>query len=245
MSGNQGENPADPSIKYEHNKLEGRRKFLRYLLRTIGFRYLARVDRVEGQENVPAQGPAILLINHIAYVDPIVVLHVLPRNIVPMAKIEVYNMPVVGIFPRLWGVIPVKRGEFDRRAVRHALAVLAAGEIVLIAPEGTRSSQLQAAKEGIAYLALRSQAPIIPAALDGTEGFPCLPLNRRWREPGAHVRFGRGFHLKNNTDLTNRERLSEMTDQAMTALARLLPEHRRGKYAEKVERELNLIEWLD
>jgi 1-acyl-sn-glycerol-3-phosphate acyltransferase len=49
------------------------------------------------------------MINHIAFVDPIVVLHIVPRNIVPMAKIEVYDYPLVGIFPRLWNVIPVRR----------------------------------------------------------------------------------------------------------------------------------------
>lgn len=245
MAGAQSGSQANLPIKYNHSKLEGRRRFLRYLIRTIGFRYLARVDHVDGEENVPASGAAILLINHIAFIDPIVVLHVLKRNIVPMAKNEVYNMPVVGIFPRLWGVIPVKRGEFDRQAVRQALEVLAAGEIVLIAPEGTRSPQLQAAKEGVAYLALRTGAPIIPVALVGTEGFPCLPLNRRWREPGATVRFGKGFRLRNNTALTNRERMSEMTRQAMIALARLLPEERRGIYAERVMQNLDLLEWLD
>jgi 1-acyl-sn-glycerol-3-phosphate acyltransferase len=75
-------------FRYNHAKYEKRRRFLRFLIRNIGFTVLARIDRVEGLENIPAQGPAILMINHIAMIDPIVVMNVIPRrNIVPMAKI--------------------------------------------------------------------------------------------------------------------------------------------------------------
>ena len=71
---------------YDHAFWEPRRKFLRFLIKTIGFTLLVHLDKVEGIENVPEDGPAILLINHIAFVDPIVVLHALKRNIVPLAK---------------------------------------------------------------------------------------------------------------------------------------------------------------
>jgi len=110
--------------RYNHKRLEFQRRVLRFLIRHIGFNLLARLDHVEGLENVPAEGAAILMINHIAFVDPIVVLHLVPRNIVPMAKVEVYTYPVVGIFPRIWGVIPVRREEVDRRAIQMALDVL-------------------------------------------------------------------------------------------------------------------------
>ncbi|MGW8251457.1 MAG: lysophospholipid acyltransferase family protein, partial [Anaerolineales bacterium] len=101
---------------YDHQRYANRRRVLRFLLRTLGFTLLAKLNRVEGLENVPDESPALLMINHIAFIDPIVVLHVVPRNIVPLAKIEVYNYPLVGIFPKLWGVIPVRRDEVDRRA---------------------------------------------------------------------------------------------------------------------------------
>jgi 1-acyl-sn-glycerol-3-phosphate acyltransferase len=121
----------------------------------IAFRFLVKVDRVEGLENLPARGAAILMINHIAFVDPIVVMGCLPRNIVPMAKIEAYRYPLLGIFPRLWDAIPVRRGEGDRAALRKGLEVLAAGEVVLVAPEGTRSPALGRGHEGVAFLAGR------------------------------------------------------------------------------------------
>jgi 1-acyl-sn-glycerol-3-phosphate acyltransferase len=154
--------------RYSHARWEARRRVLRWLLKVFAFKLLAKLDRVEGLENVPSHGPAILMINHIAFIDPIVVLHTLPRNIVPLAKIEVYNYPLIGIIPRLWGVIPVRREEVDRRAVQQVLEVLRAGEIVLVAPEGTRAPQLSQGKEGIAYLASHASVPIVPVAIDGT-----------------------------------------------------------------------------
>lgn len=226
------EKQRSASNTYNHADWEARRRLCRFLLRTIGFTLLAKVDKVEGMENVPQTGPAILMINHIAFIDPIVVLHVLPRNIVPLAKVEVYGYPLVGIFPRLWGVIPVRREEFDRRAVQQVFDVLRAGEIVLVAPEGTRSPQMTQGKEGVAYLASRSAAPIIPVAVDGTIGFPAFRLSARWKGPGAHIKFGKPFYLRSESKHPGKEELRKMTDEAMYVLAGMLPEHRRGFYAD-------------
>jgi len=194
---------------YEHARWETRRRVLRFLIRNIGFTLLAKVDHVEGVENVPSQGPAILMINHINFVDPFVVLNLLPRNIVPMAKVEVYNYPIVGIFPRMYGVIPVQREEFDRRAIQGALEVLQAGEIILVAPEAHRGPELRQGKEGVAYLATRASAPIVPVAIDGTIGFPSLPFLPRWRGPGARVKFGEPFRFKTFGKRAGREVLRQ------------------------------------
>jgi len=220
------------STTYNHADWATRRWLCRFLLRTIGFTLLAKVDRVDGLENFPEHGPALLMINHIALIDPIVILHVAPRNIIPLAKIEVYNYPVVGIFPRLWGVIPVRREEFDRRAVQQVLEVLKAGEIVLVAPEGTRSPQMSQGKEGVAYLASRSGAPVIPVAVDGTIGYPAFRLSERWKGPGAHIKFGKPFYFHSEVKHPGKEELRQMTDEAMYILAGMLPEHRRGYYAD-------------
>jgi 1-acyl-sn-glycerol-3-phosphate acyltransferase len=234
---------ASAARPYDHARLERRRQILRWMVREIGFRFLAKFDRVEGLEHFPATGPAILMINHIAFVDPIVVLGCLPRNIVPMAKEEVYRYPVWGIFPWLWGVIPVRRGEVDRRALRHALAVLKAGEVILVAPEGTRGPSLREAKEGVAYLGARSGATIIPVAVEGTCGFPALNL-ARWREPGAVVRLGRGFRFRAEGGRPAREVLRQMTDEAMTVLAEMLPAERQGVYAGRVGTAPRLLDFV-
>ncbi|MFQ5407373.1 MAG: lysophospholipid acyltransferase family protein [Anaerolineales bacterium] len=207
------------------------RNVLRWLIENIAWRWLARIDRIEGLENLPPSGAAILMINHIAFIDPIVVLGNLPRNIVPLAKRDVYRIPVWGIFPRLWNVIPVDRGGFDRAAVRSALQVLEAGEIVLVAPEGTRHDALKDAKEGIAYLAYKADAPIIPVAIEGTQGFPSLS-RQRWAQPGVVVRLGRPIRLKRIGRRPDRNTLRQMTDECLYALARMLPDRRRGEYAD-------------
>lgn len=238
-----GAEPEAQAVEnYRHSQWERKRRFLRFLLRTIAFKFLARVDRVAGLENIPADGPAILLINHIALVDPIVLVHLLPRQIVPLAKVEVNDLPVVGIFPRLWGVIPVRRDAIDRQALRKALDVLRAGEIILIAPEGTRNPALGAGREGIAFLASRSSAPVIPVAIEGTEGFPTHPFSQRWRGPGIEVTIGKPFRYKPEYRQPDRAALRQMTDDAMTKLAELLPAARRGLYADRVGQPLETIE---
>jgi len=232
------------SMGYDHSRWETRRRILRFLIRYIGFTLLVKVDHIEGVENVPAQGPAILMINHINFVDPFIVLNTLPRNIVPMAKVEVYNYPIVGIFPRIWGVIPVQREEIDRRAIQGALEVLRAGEIILVAPEAHRGPQLRQGKEGVAYLATRADAPIVPVAIDGTIGFPTLPFLPRWRGPGAVVKFGKPFRFITLGQRAGRDMLRQMTDEAMYILAAMLPEHRRGVYADLSRATRETIEWV-
>ncbi len=232
------------TAKYDHVKHEPMRRVLRFLLKWIGFSLLAKIHQVEGVENVPAAGPAILMINHIAMIDPILVLHLVPRNIVPMAKVEVYDYPFVGIFPKMWGVIPVHREEIDRRAIQHSFQVLDAGEIVLLAPEATRSPQLKQGKEGVAYLASRTQSPVVPVAVSGTTGYPALPFSKSWKQPGAVVKFGRPFKFQSNLQRASRENLRKMTDEAMYILASLLPPEQRGVYQDLSQATQDTILWL-
>jgi 1-acyl-sn-glycerol-3-phosphate acyltransferase len=236
--------PTAQRQPYDHAAWTGRRRWLRFLLRTVGFGLLAKLDHAEGLEHLPTSGPAIIMINHIAFIDPIVVMHVSPRDIVPLAKVEVYNYPVIGIIPRLWGVIPVRREEVDRRAVVQVMEVLRAGEMVLVAPEGTRSPALQTGKEGVAYLASRAQVPIIPTAVDGTIGFPALRPAKPWDQPGARVRFGRPFRYRPEFQNARHEQLRQMTDEAMYQLAALLPPGRRGVYHDVEHATHATIEWV-
>jgi len=124
----------------------------------------------------------------------------------------------------------VHREAIDREALRRMAEVLAAGQMILMAPEGTRSPALQQAKEGIAYVAHRNDVPVIPIAIEGTEGFPTLSL-RRWRQPGATVSIGRPFYFKPLPQRPDAKLLRKMTDEAMYVLAKMLPAHRRGFYA--------------
>jgi len=234
---------AGPSL-YDHQALEPQRRILRWMIDNIGWRFLVKIGRVEGLENFPRNGAAIAMYNHIAFVDPVVVLGNLPRNVVPLAKVEAYSYPLIGIIPRLWAVIPVRRGEVDRQALAKAKAVLAAGEVILLAPEGTRSPALIEAKEGVALLADRTGAPVVPVAVEGTDQYPTLSL-AKWRGPGAHIRVGRPFRFHPAPGgKADRERLRLMTDEAMYVMASLLPERRRGFYRDLSRATKNTLDFV-
>lgn len=229
---------------YHHGRREPQRRVLRYLLRVIGFNLLAKLDRVEGLENVPAEGPAIIMMNHIAFIDSLTVLHVMPRNIIPLAKAEVNDYPIIGFIPKIWGVIPVHREEIDRRAVQQALEVLEADEMVLVAPEGTRGIALQRGKEGVAYLAARSGVPVVPVAIEGSQGFPALRPFGAWKTPGVVVRIGKPFQYRPEYRKARREELTKMTDEAMYILSGMLPEKLRGFYTDLTMASQDTITWL-
>jgi 1-acyl-sn-glycerol-3-phosphate acyltransferase len=217
--------------EYIHADWNNQRKLMRFLLQTLAFTLLVRLDRVEGLEFIPRNGPGILLMNHIGWVDAIVLVHVVPRYIVPLAKVEVFDYPVIGVFSRKWGAIPVQREGFDRRAVQSALEVLNKNEIILVAPEGTRNPELQKGKGGFAYLASRSGAPIIPVAIEGSPGYPVIRYSRRWRESPITVKFGQPFIYREEYKRAGRDELKKLSDEAMYYLAAMLPEERRGYYS--------------
>jgi len=197
----------------------------------VAFRFLAKIDSIEGAENIPARGPGIIYFNHTSLIDSVTVVKSVPRDVVPVARFDFTNVPLWGVFPKLWGAIPIRRGEADRSALEQAASVLEAGELLLLAPEGTRSPAMGRAKDGMAYLAARTGAPLIPAAVEGTEGFPSIDP-RRWAMPGARIRIGRPFRFRIPSGRVPRERLRKMTEEAMYRLAALLPPARRGVYAD-------------
>jgi len=239
----QSEHQVPIREEYDHQALEKIRWKLRWMIKYIGFRILAKYEGVKGLENFPDEGPVIVMINHIALIDPAVVLGSLPRNVVPMAKIEVYRYPVFGYCAKLWQVIPVRRREFDRQAIRKALAVLNAGECILVAPEGTRNPSLQQGKEGVAYLGVKSGAPIIPVAVTGSKGFPTFnPL--RWLRSGASVKVGRAFRFRAGDERLELDELRLMTDEAMYVLAEMLPKAHRGVYSDLSKATTRTIEFV-
>src|SRR5919202_504397 len=100
---------------------------------TIGF-------RIEGLENVPRDGGALVISNHLHNLDPILLVAAFPRPVQFMAKKEVFPVPVVGWIARQAGAFPIDRGAVDRAALRYAEGLLERGSLVGIFPEGTRST---------------------------------------------------------------------------------------------------------
>lgn len=188
---------------------------------------------VEGLENVPREGPVILALNHIAWVDVPLVAVSLARVTHYMAKIELFQVPVLGTLMRWLGAFQVRRGEGDRDALRSAQRILSEGKILVVFPEGHRSGtgHLAAGHPGVAYIALRSGVPIVPVAISGTEralkGFHYGP----WA-PRVTISFGKPFHLDMEGKGRRRETLALAADQIMREIARLLPPEYRGAYAD-------------
>jgi 1-acyl-sn-glycerol-3-phosphate acyltransferase len=123
---------------------------------------------VEGAQHVPASGPVILAGNHSGILDGPLVYFVSPRPCRLLTKSEVF----VGGWARPcgWlGLIPVHRGQADRAALRAGLAELATGGALGVFPEGTRGTgAFEHVADGVAYLALRRGAPVVPIAVTGT-----------------------------------------------------------------------------
>jgi len=129
---------------------------------------------VTGLENVPKGRPCIFMSNHVSNLDPPVELPMLPGRCSVMLKKELMNIPILGRAMQLGDFIPVERG--GKRDAAQA-SVVAAGEVlkkgvnILVYPEGTRSrdGRLQAFKKGPFYLAMETQATVVPVAVSGTE----------------------------------------------------------------------------
>ncbi len=222
-----------------------RRRILRDgLLRPLGFGVLVK-PTIEGREFIPRGGPMIVIMNHIAAIDPAVVVGaVTNRFVVPMTKIENYRHPIIGLMARSWGVYPVRRGEVDRQALDSTWALLARGHAVLIAPEGTRHPSLADPKDGTTYIATKANAIIQPVGLDGTEQFPASL--KRLRRALVTVRFGRPFRFRTEgRKRIPRAEMRQMTHEMMYQLASLLPEHRRGAYSDLQAMTTDLIEFVD
>ncbi len=204
-----------------------------YSFACIGVRFLLWLltrRTVVGLENVPATGPFLLVSNHLSLLDPPVLGALLPRRITFMAKEEVFHDRLLGPVVRWYGAFAVRRGQADRQALRTATDVLKQGGVVGMFPEGTRSKtgQLARAYAGSALVAHMARAPILPVAVTGTESIRS-PLSFLTR-PTVVLRVGKPFTLQRGE--AEKGDLDTMTAAMMGRIARLLPDERRGFYAD-------------
>lgn len=174
--------------------------------------------RVEGAEHVPTDGPVLLAGNHSGILDGPLVFFVSPRPASLLTKSEVF----VGVWARAcgWlGLIPVHRGQADRAALQAGLAHLRGGGALGVFPEGTRGSGgFEQITDGLAYLALRSGAPVVPIAVTGTGA--ALPKGKalpRLRAP-VRVVFGPPVTIEPIGDPRARSTVRAAAEQLRVAL---------------------------
>ena len=205
--------------------------YLETLIAKILLRLLTRRE-VRGRENVPVEGPLIVVANHLSLADPPILAASLQRRIVFMAKEESFRHPLEGPLVRGFRAFPVRRGQLDRRALRSAQQVLGEGLALGMFPEGTRSrtAQLQAGQPGTALIALRSGAPVLPVALTGTE--KVLGPRLLYGRLRITVTVGEPFSLPPVDGKLTKAQLASATEVIMAHLAELLPESYKGVYGD-------------
>lgn len=188
---------------------------------------------VLGRENIPTDRPFILVVNHLSTADIGIVFVGFPNEPWRYFAGEKWaHHWLWGPLMSWLGVIFVNRGEFDRRALREALASLADGCVFALAPEGTRSrvGAMQPAKDGAAYLASQSGVPILPVGISNTDNL--FDGARRLRRVTVTMRIGPTFTLP---DLGRRPRgrdLADYTCLIMTHIAALVEPRHRGVYGD-------------
>ena len=209
------------------------RPFVRGGLRLL-FYILAPV-KITGRKNVPLHTPYIAAINHVSLFEAPLVGAFWPEQLEVIGASDVWDRPGQNILARLWGGIPVHRGDYDRAAVEGVLSALRGGSPLLIAPEGGRSHApgMRQALPGIAYIAEQTGLPVVPVGIVGTTDDFWQKASKGKRPP-LEMRIGTPIHLPpvEGKGAERRDSRQHNVDLVMRSIAGLLPEEYRGYYAE-------------
>ena len=204
------------------------------MARVLG-RLFARIELV-GLDNVPAEGPVVLICNHAHLVDPPLLGSFSPRQAHIMAKRELFEVPLIGWVFWAIGCFPVRRFSGDLGALRVARNYLRDGSVVLMYPEGTRNHGrgLKPALPGAAMVALLTDSPVVPVAISGSHTIRWKTLPFLWlvrRKPKIRIEYGKPFSLESGR--ANAKGAMAATDRIMREVAALLEPEFRGAYSDE------------
>ena len=199
-----------------------------YRIAHAGSRLVGRLcfrHRTLHRERLPEAGGALIVANHVSYLDPVVVGIAFRKPIFYLARKSLFKGFLGWLLPRIQ-VLPVDRGKGDLASMKRILTLLKEGNRVLIFPEGTRSpdGQLQPAEAGIGFILAKCDVPVIPVRIFGA--FECFPRGSSWPRPGR-ITIVPGPPVDFSgipPELTGRERYQACADQVMAALSGIRPE---------------------
>ncbi len=210
-----------------------RRPIAKAIIRWL-FKIGGRV-RITGVENIPRRQPYVVAINHISLFDPPLVLTLWPEMLEAAGASDVFDRPLQGDLLRIYGVIPVHRGEYDRVLIDTMLAVLRSGRPLMIAPEGGRSHDigLRRAKPGVGYILDEARVPVLPVGVVGTTD-DWLKRALHLQRPSLEMRVGKPLVLPpiEGSGAARRAARQQNADIVMQHIAGLLPPGYRGVYAD-------------
>jgi 1-acyl-sn-glycerol-3-phosphate acyltransferase len=198
------------------------------------FHILGRV-KITGRENIPYGKPYVVAMNHVSIFDPPFAGSFWPEHLEIIGASDVFDKPGQGFVLKIYGVIPVHRGDYDRSLLTRIVHIINSGFPLLIAPEGGRShvTAMRRAKTGIAYIIEKTNVPVVPVGLVGTtEDF--WQRATKGERPLLEMRIGKPITLPGITSKGDEkhEARQRNADLVMCHLAGLLPEEYRGVYAE-------------
>lgn len=196
-------------------------------------RIACRIDAPDLQKKMPKQGPLIVISNHTGQIEvPLLFAHLQPRKMTGWAKVEAWNNKFLNWVFGVWGMIPVRRGEADMKALKAAIRALDKGYIFGIAPEGTRNRNgvLIRAQPGTVTLALHTGVPVLPVAHWGGEKL--MRNLKRFKRTDFHIRVGEPFKVDTQGIKVTSEIRQQIVDDMMYEIARLIPEEYRGVYSD-------------
>ncbi|MFW6255564.1 MAG: lysophospholipid acyltransferase family protein [Candidatus Sumerlaeota bacterium] len=189
--------------------------------------------RVQFHDNnaLPKSGGCLVVSNHASNLDPALVGIPLRRICHFLAKRELFEMPIVGIWMRLVGAIPIQRDRVDRKAMMACTNMLKQGRMIVVFPEGTRTrdGELQKGKAGAAMIAAMAKTTLVPAYIDGS--YQAWPRGARFPRPHkVHVWYGNPFHLPDREENQNtKDYYQHCADVMMEKIAELEAKSKASK----------------
>jgi 1-acyl-sn-glycerol-3-phosphate acyltransferase len=193
-------------------------RFTVYVILKIFFR-----TKVYGRENIPASGRLVLCSNHLSYIDPVFTDSCIQRQICFMAKAQLFTNKFVTAVVTWFNAYPVNRGAFDRQAIRNSVAILKAGQMIGLYPEGTRSTDgiIRAGHHGVGLISIMAESPVLPVAITGTNLIIRKP-HKRLFFPQVKISFGKPIDTASIVkQYGNRQAAEIITMQAMAEIRKL------------------------